>query len=215
MSSIETYRKQAKQLRRWHKERNYSVGAKVRQLERYRTLTDVEVLAMPLPLVLAQEIVAAEAGYSGWEELRAAAEHDRSPHRRSTADAVGGGGPRLKPAVPILFVSDVAAAANWFGGLGFMTDFLHGNPPFYGSVSRGGACLHLRLVARPNFAELAGREHSLILATIEVDDVKTLFDEMAARGIEFVQRLTRQVWGGLDFHVRDPDGNTISFVQYS
>ena len=30
----------------------------------------------------------------------------------------------------------------------------------------------------------------------------------------FAQRLVRQAWGGLDFHVRDLDGNVVSFVQY-
>jgi uncharacterized glyoxalase superfamily protein PhnB len=55
----------------------------------------------------------------------------------------------------------------------------------------------------------------LILATIEVANVKALFQEYEARGVDFPQRLTRQPWGGLDFHVRDPDGNVFSFVQYS
>ncbi|MGH1558429.1 hypothetical protein ACRAWD_13105 [Caulobacter segnis] len=27
--------------------------------------------------------------------------------------------------------------------------------------------------------------------------------------------LTRQAWGGLDFYVRDPDGNMVSFVEYA
>ncbi|MGH1558428.1 hypothetical protein ACRAWD_13100 [Caulobacter segnis] len=42
----------------------------------------------------------------------------------------------------------------------------HGAPVFYGAVSRDGACLHLRHVGAPNFAELAAREPFLILATI-------------------------------------------------
>jgi len=44
--------------------------------------------------------------------------------------------------------------------------------------------------------------------------VKTLFEEYERRGVEFSQRLIRQAWGGIDFHVRDVDGNVISFVQY-
>jgi uncharacterized glyoxalase superfamily protein PhnB len=122
----------------------------------------------------------------------------------------------LLRAVPILFVSDVAAAARFYREtLGFAVEFLHGDPPFYGAVSRGGACLHLRFVHRTNFAELAATEESLILATIAVSDVKGLFDELAARGAPFSQPLVTQSWGGTDFHVRDPDGNAISFVQYS
>ena len=121
----------------------------------------------------------------------------------------------LKPAVPILFVRDVPASAAFFKEkLGFEIDFLYGNPPFYGSVSRGGACLHLRCVHEPNFAELAAREGSLILATIEVSHVRALFEEFRERGVAFTQTPTKQDWGGTDFHVRDPDGNVISFVTY-
>ena len=78
MPSIETYRKQAKLLARWHRERNYSVGEKLRLLARYRHLTDVEVLEMAMPLTLAQEIVAVEAGFRDWAALKAGAR--RSPH---------------------------------------------------------------------------------------------------------------------------------------
>ena len=118
-------------------------------------------------------------------------------------------------ATPILFVRNVTRAARFYeAALGFAIDFLHGEPPFYGAVSREGACLHLRFVHEPNFAELAAREPSLILATIEVDDVAARFAELTARGAPFAQALIRQPWGGTDFHVRDPDGNVISFVQF-
>jgi uncharacterized glyoxalase superfamily protein PhnB len=121
----------------------------------------------------------------------------------------------LKKITPILFVRDVTAAAGFYRDkLGFAIDFLHGEPPFYGSVSRDGACLHLRFVGRPNFAALAVTEESLILATVEVDDVRALFAEFEARGVDFPQGIVKQPWGGTDFHVRDPDGNTISFVEF-
>ncbi len=98
--------------------------------------------------------------------------------------------------------------------LGFAIDFLYGSPPFYGSVSRGEACLHLRFVRNPNFTELAAREVSLILATIEVADVQALFNEFQEAGVDFAQTPTVEPWGGTDFHVRDPDGNVFSFVTY-
>jgi catechol 2,3-dioxygenase-like lactoylglutathione lyase family enzyme len=209
MPSIETYRKQAKLLVRWHRERNYSVGEKLRLLERYRHLTDVEVLAMAMPLTLAQEIVAVEAGFRDWTALKAAS---RDAAQLTSDDA---GAPVLAKSVPILFVRNVAAAAAFYETeLGFHVDFLHGKPPFYGSVSRDGACLHLRFVHQTNFTELAAREGSLILATIEVANVKALFEEYEARKLDLPQRLVRQPWGGLDFHVRDPDGNVISFVEF-
>ena len=121
----------------------------------------------------------------------------------------------VKSVVPILFVRDVSASAAYFRDrLGFAIDFLHGTPPFYGSVSLGPACLHLRFVHRPNFAELAACEPSLILVAIEVTDVHALFERYARDGAIIVQRPTRQSWSGTDFHVRDLDGNVVSFVRY-
>lgn len=209
MATIETYRKQAKLLMRWHREGNYSVGGKLRLLRRFRHFTDREALDLAMPLALAQEIVAVEAGYDGWPELK-----------RASADAIktprpDPGAPVAKSIVPILFVRDVAASAAFYRDmLGLAVDFLHGNPPFYGAVSRDSACLHLRFVHRPNFAALAAAEPSLILATIAVSNVKALFEELRQREVDFAQDLTRQAWGGTDFHIRDPDGNVISFVQY-
>ena len=52
MPTLETYRKQAKLLLRWHREKNYSIGEHVRRLDRYQSLTDGEVLALSFPLTL-------------------------------------------------------------------------------------------------------------------------------------------------------------------
>jgi catechol 2,3-dioxygenase-like lactoylglutathione lyase family enzyme len=121
----------------------------------------------------------------------------------------------LKSVVPILLVRDVpASAAYWRDRLGFAVDFLHGSPPFYGAVSRDGVCLHLRCVHEPPFAAAAAREEQLIAASIAVDDVRALFEELDGRGAEIAQPPVRQDWGGTDFHVRDPDGNVVSFVTY-
>ena len=209
MPTLETYRKQAKLLLRWHREGDYSVGGKVRQLERYRSLTDREVLALKFTLALAQEIVAVEAGHKSWAELRTGATATPKGPRNKP------GAPVLKTVIPILFVRDVKASAIFFRErLGFAIDFLHGSPPFYGAVSRDSICLHLRFVARPFFAQAAAEEKSLILASIEVENVQRLFEEFKARGVEFPQKLKKQAWGGTDFQVRDPDGNVISFVTY-
>lgn len=117
--------------------------------------------------------------------------------------------------VPILLVRDVTATARFFEErMGFTADFLHGDPPFYGSVSRDGVRLHLRFVAEPVFAIAAAREESLIAASFEVTDVRALFEEMAGRGAPFAQGLESHDWGGTDFHIRDPDGNVVSFVSY-
>jgi catechol 2,3-dioxygenase-like lactoylglutathione lyase family enzyme len=209
MPTLETYRKQAKLLLRWHREGDYSIGGKVHQLERYRALTDSEVLALNFTLALAQQIVAVEAGHRSWAELKASAA------KASKTPRVSSGPPSLKNVIPILLVRDVEACATFFKEkLGFERDFLHGSPPFYGAVSRDRVCLHLRLVHHPFFAQAAAQEKSLLVASIEVSNVRGLFEEFKTRGAEFAQRLRKQAWGGTDFHVRDPDGNVISFVTY-
>jgi uncharacterized glyoxalase superfamily protein PhnB len=209
MPTIETYRKQAKLLLRWHRERDYSIGGRVRNLERYQSLTDREVLALKFTLALAQEIVAVEAGYESWAKLKAATAGTPKTPRPSS------GPPFLKDVTPILCVRDVKTCAAFFQQkLGFKIDFLHGLPPFYGAVSRDGVCLHMRYVQQPFFAQTAAQEKSLIFASIQVSNVQGLFKELKARGVEFAQTLKKQAWGGTDFQVQDPDGNVISFVTY-
>lgn len=192
MPTLDTYRKQAKQLMRWHREQNYSVGGKVRMLERFRMATDREALDMPLPLALAQEIVAVEAGHASWAELKAAvADAPKTPRPDP-------GPPVLSSITPILMVRDVRRSAEHYRDrLGFAVDFLHGRPAFYGSVSRDGVCIHLRFCHDPTFAAAANLEGQLLLATIGVSNVKALFVEMRERGAEIAQPLTKQAWAAL------------------
>jgi catechol 2,3-dioxygenase-like lactoylglutathione lyase family enzyme len=209
MPTLETYRKQAKLLLRWHREGNYSIGGRVRHLERYQSLTDREILALKFPLTVAQEVIAVEAGHHNWAELKAAAAGTPKAPR------VSSGPPVVKDVIPILLVRDVTACAAFFHEkLGFEIDFLHGLPPFYGAVSRDGVKLHIRFVHEPFFAEATKQEESVLCASFEVSNVQGLFEEFRTRGVEFAQTLTKQAWGGTDFHVRDPDGNVVSFVTY-
>jgi len=72
MFRLDIYKKQAKQLVRWHREGNYSIGGRIRGLARYEMLTDREALALEFPLREAQEIIALEAGYASWAALKVA-----------------------------------------------------------------------------------------------------------------------------------------------
>jgi uncharacterized glyoxalase superfamily protein PhnB len=120
---------------------------------------------------------------------------------------------RLTRAVPVIFVANVEASAEFFKNtLGFSIDFLHGEPPFYGSVSRDGACVHLKFVHQPVLTVGAQDRDGLIVAFIEVENVKALYGEYVTAGATFDQKLKKQAWGGRDFIVRDPDGNGLCFV---
>src|ERR1700722_16467303 len=105
MPTLETYRKQAKLLVRWHEESNYSIGERVRRIERYKVLTDRQVLDMKFTLALAQEISAVEAGHKNWTELKAATAGAPKTPRAPLGPAV------IQRVIPILLVRDVTSCA--------------------------------------------------------------------------------------------------------
>jgi catechol 2,3-dioxygenase-like lactoylglutathione lyase family enzyme len=208
VSRLEPYRKLAKQLVRWHRAGNYSVGGRIRSLPRYRNLTDEEALALKFPLAEAQEIVAREAGFATWATLKAHVES--SPATATTRLAAER--PTIKAAIPMLFVSDVARSAEFFRDkLGFTVDFLHGHPAFYGAVSRDGATLHLRFVHEPVIAPEQREKEQLLAAFIVVENVKALFEEYKKGGVASASPLRKEPWGGPTFTVEDLDGNRICF----
>jgi catechol 2,3-dioxygenase-like lactoylglutathione lyase family enzyme len=119
----------------------------------------------------------------------------------------------LTKAMPVLYVSDVRAAAGFYRDqLGFAIDFLHGQPPFYGSVSRNEARIHLRFVHQPMFVPGLREKEQAISAFVAVDNVKALFAEYRTRNVSFIRRLKKEAWGQSSFIVRDPDGNDVCFA---
>jgi len=207
MFRLDIYKKQAKQLVRWHRGGNYSIGGRIRGLARYQTLTDREALALEFPLREAQEIIALEAGYTNWAALKVAVADETAETKAMSPT------PRLTRAVPVISVANVEMSAEFFRNtLGFSIDFLHGEPPFYGSVSRDGACVHLKFVHEPVLAVGAQDRDGFIAAFIEVENVKALYAEYVTAEAIFDQKLKKQAWGGRDFIVRDLDGNGICFV---
>ena len=206
MPRLEAFRKQAKQLVRWHREGNHSIGGRIRGLPRYRSLTDVQALELKFPLSEAQEIIAREAGFESWAALKAEAEST------PPAPKAPGVSPAITAAIPVVFVSSVPKTAAFFRDkLGFSVDYFHGNPAFYGGVSRDGVTLHLRFVHEAVVTPELREKESLLAAFISVENVKGLFEEYLAKDVPFVATLHKEAWGGPTFTVRDPDGNWICF----
>lgn len=114
-----------------------------------------------------------------------------------------------------LFVADIKRSCDFYTGkLGFHVDFVYGEPPFYGQVSRDRARFALRLVCESVFVgDIRAREH-LLSAAITVDtadEVKRLFLDFQMAEVSFHQTFKKQPWGSRDFIVLDPDGNLILF----
>jgi catechol 2,3-dioxygenase-like lactoylglutathione lyase family enzyme len=207
MPTLETSKKQAKLLVRWHRDRLYTVAQRLRDgLPRFAGLTDEQVLGQPFALADAQSVIAAEQGYPNWAALKTGL----SPMIAATVPTPVM--PRVKLVEATLFVADVQASCRYFEQvLGFATVFTYGEPPFFGQVARDGVPLNLRYVCEPVFVEGVREREDLLAAQIGVAGVKALYEEFKAAGATFHQGLKRHPWGAVDFVVKDPDGNLISF----
>jgi catechol 2,3-dioxygenase-like lactoylglutathione lyase family enzyme len=211
MPNIENLRKQAKQYLRWHRERYYPVAARIRaSLPRFHHLTDAQVLEANFKLADAQELVARENGFEGWQALKSGA-HAMTHEAGKTAPQ-----PVLNSTEAQLFVADIKASCDFYAEkLGFTVAFVYGNPPFYGQVTRDHARLNLRVVGEPVFAgDIREREHllSASLTVATADEIKQLFLSYQAAGVPFHQTLKKEPWGARTFIIRDPDGNLILFA---
>ena len=211
MPNIENLKKQAKQVLRWHRERYYPVAAGIRaSLPRFHGLSDEQVLDADFKLADAQELVARQRGFQSWQALKSGADA-MTPKTKQTAPR-----PFLNSTAAQLFVADMRAACDFYTTkLGFAVDFLYGDPPFYGQVSRDHAKLALRLVCEPVFAgDIREREHllSAALTVATADEIKQLFLTYQDAGVRFALTLKKEPWGARNFIVRDPDGNRILFA---
>lgn len=63
--------------------------------------------------------------------------------------------------------------------------------------------------ADPEAREVVGR---FVGISIEVGDIHTTYDELVAKGVEFIGPPERQPWGGILAHFKDPDENVITLL---
>lgn len=211
MPNLENLKKQAKQYLRWHRERYHPVAAEIRAtLPRFQYLDDHQVLEATFKLSDAQELVARQLGFEGWQALKAGTPA-MSNHAKQATTA-----PILSGTEAQLYVADVRASCDFFTSkLGFTTDFVYGDPPFYSVVKRDRARLCLRLVCEPVFVGDIRQREQLLSASITVDtaaEIKQLFLEFQSAEVSFYQELKKEPWGARNFIVLDPDGNLILFA---
>ena len=82
-------------------------------------------------------------------------------------------------------------------------------------MKRDRARLALRLVCEPVFVGDIREREELLSAAMTVDtpaDLRELFREFQAAGVDFFMKLKTQPWGARNFIVRDPDGNLLLFA---
>lgn len=141
---------------------------------------------------------------------------EQEPHTVSESSKPGAARPILNSIAAHLFVRDIRTSCDFFTGrLGFTVDFVYGDPPFYGQVSRDNARIALRQMDEPVFAGDIREREDLVLASITVasgEEIQHLFLSYVAAGVHFHQALKEEAWGAKTFIVRDPDGNLILFA---
>src|SRR6478672_12792629 len=210
MPNIENLKKQAKQYLRWHRERYYPVAAQIRAaLPRFRHLSDEQILDANFKLADAQELVARQMGFEGWQALKSGV------HAMTYEAGHSVPRPILTSTEAQLFVADIKASCDFYTDkLGFTVAFVYGDPPYYGQVTRDHARLNLRMVCEPVFTDVREREHllSASLTVATADEIKQLFLSYQAAGVPFHQMLKKEPWGARTFVVVDPDGNLILFA---
>jgi uncharacterized glyoxalase superfamily protein PhnB len=211
MPNLENLRKQAKLYLRWHRERYYPVAAQIRAvLPRFRELTDRQILEGAFQLSDAQELVARQSGFETWQALKSGVQ--AMPDTVAAADTP----PTLSAVEPELFVADITAACAWFTDkLGFKVAFTYGEPPFYGQVRRDNVPINLRLVCEPVYVGDIREREELLAASLTVEsaaEIKQLFLQYQAAGVDFFRPLKQEPWGARNFIVRDPDGNLLLFA---
>jgi len=119
-------------------------------------------------------------------------------------------------AVPVFLVDDVVPTVEYYRDrLGFEVDFVYGDPPNYGSVSRGGAVF--------NFAksEPPGRRNSVLRAGpgtgvdayVVVRDIDEIFEELKERGAQMRTSPASHDYGMREFKIEDTNGYIIVFAE--
>lgn len=117
----------------------------------------------------------------------------------------------LKRAIPVLRVSSSAVAEAFYCGLlGFARRFAYRlDParadPCYMGLVRDGAVIHLSSFSGD------GVVGGVVFLTVE--DVDALHAELVANGVAIHLPPTDQTWGNREMYVKDPDGNSLRFIQ--
>ena len=212
MPNLENLKKQAKLILRWHRERHYPVAAQIREHSpRFLNMPDSEILAASFKLSDAQEMVARQQGFDGWQALKTGLSTTSLKKVKSSPSKA-----TIVGAEPQLFVTDIKRSCEFFRAkLGFSLVFSYGRPPYYAQVGRDAARLNLRCVERPVIESAVRDGEELLSVSMTVataNEIKLLFLEFRSAGVAFHQTLEKQPWGARNFVVKDPDGNLLLFA---
>ena len=110
-----------------------------------------------------------------------------------------------------IFVRDWKRALDFYANTLGMPVRMANEQLGWAELGIGGAPLALER-ARPGDPESHGLMGRFVGVSLRVDDVAATYEELRARGVEFVAPPEKQPWGGTLAHFRDPDGNVLTLL---
>jgi uncharacterized glyoxalase superfamily protein PhnB len=110
----------------------------------------------------------------------------------------------IRQIAPLFFSLDIPATLAYFKDtLGFACVGTWQDPPVYAIVARDGQ--------EPPRANPEKYEEELLDAYFVIEDVDGLYEEYAARGVEFERKIGDMPWQAREFVVKDCDGRLLAF----
>ena len=117
----------------------------------------------------------------------------------------------IRQIAPVFFTLDIPRTVAFYRHkLGFELLGTWQDPPVYAIVARDEHAIHFRCAAPPT-ANPDKYEDEFLDAYLFVEDADALYEEYAAKGVEFVRELGNMPWGSREFVVKDCDGRLLAF----
>jgi uncharacterized glyoxalase superfamily protein PhnB len=119
-------------------------------------------------------------------------------------------------AVPVFLVDDVLVTAEYYREtLGFELNFIWGEPPSYGSVSRDDAIINFSRsmpAGRRNGMAAAGAGNGVDVIIV-VKSIDEVYEELRQRGATITMELETQVYAMREFQLRDNNGYILAIAE--
>jgi predicted enzyme related to lactoylglutathione lyase len=129
------------------------------------------------------------------------AQPSTAPADKDDAHAAAAEKMKVTQVVPILQVGDLQTSMEYYENqLGFKTEWTHGDPASFASISRDGLMI---------FLQQGGHHGGPQVVYMVVNDVNAMHDDIAARGAQVVDPPQDRPWGMREMVVKDPDENHI------
>lgn len=118
--------------------------------------------------------------------------------------------------IPVFLVDDVIATVEYYRDvLGFEVDFVYGDPPIYGSVSREDAIINVSKSdpsGRRNSVAAAGTGNG-VDAYVVVSDIDDVYEELKHHGATIAVEIKSQDYGMREFQIEDLNGYKLALAE--